>query len=238
MRGKGSSRDALAELLTAAPEERVERVLGTARELLEMEMAYYTELEGDGQTVRAVEGDGGLEAGTTVRLSDSYCQRMLDGRIPHAVGDTRSEPSIAGLPAASDPGLAAYVGVPVVLPDGRVYGTLCCASRRPHPELGDREVRFLRVLARILADDLALTELRTTVAEHEERLRRTHEALALHEEVAEQLAVAKYSLQMGRLEQAARCLDAALHNVQRQSSELLPPELRPGVLRGQAAAGA
>jgi GAF domain-containing protein len=47
--------------------------------------------------------------------------------------------------------IGAYIGVPVQLADGRVHGTLCCASNDPRPALGEAELRFMYVLADIVA---------------------------------------------------------------------------------------
>ncbi len=53
------------------------------------------------------------------------------------------------------PASRAYVGVPVRLPDGTVYGSLCCVSDEPTPALRDRDARLLEVLARIIGDQIA-----------------------------------------------------------------------------------
>ena len=50
--------------------------------------------------------------------------------------------------------VGAYVGVPVEFSDGHLYGSLCCLSHAPHPDVGEREVRFMRVLARVVAGEL------------------------------------------------------------------------------------
>ncbi len=75
--------------------------------------------------------------------------RMLGGEIPNAVPDTRAEPAISELPVTAE--FHAYVGVPVKLSDGSVHGTLCCVSRETRPGLGPDEVRFMQVLADIVA---------------------------------------------------------------------------------------
>ena len=51
-------------------------------------------------------------------------------------------------------GVGAYVGVPVRLVDGTVYGSLCCVSDHPAPALRERDARLLDVLARIIADQI------------------------------------------------------------------------------------
>jgi HD-GYP domain-containing protein (c-di-GMP phosphodiesterase class II) len=48
--------------------------------------------------------------------------------------------------------------VPVRFSDGRVYGSLCCSSRNRFRELTLRDERFVRVLARVIADQLEREE--------------------------------------------------------------------------------
>jgi hypothetical protein len=146
---------ALAGAEAAAPEERV---LIVAREHLEMDLAYFTRFTSADEVVERLHGDGrsfGLRRGSRIRLADTYCQRVVDGRLPNVITDTQHDDWIASLA----PTLGSYVGVPVRLGDGRIHGTLCCASHGPAPWLQDRDAEFMRVLAQILADDLEHGEL-------------------------------------------------------------------------------
>ena len=122
-----------------------------------MDIAYYSEFTLSDQVIRAADGDAesfGIRADATVPMEETYCRRMVAGQVPNLVADTHTNPVLKDLPATSDAGIRAYIGVPVQLPAGAVYGTLCCASHRPSEGLGDSDVRFLRILARLLADEL------------------------------------------------------------------------------------
>ena len=65
------------------------------------------------------------------------------------------------------------MGVPVRFSDGRLYGTLCCASHAATPWLGERDVAFMRVLARMLAHELERREIERAAQRHR------NEAIAL-----------------------------------------------------------
>ena len=67
-------------------------------------------------------------------------------------------PEAAAHPFVAATGIRAYAGVPVRRADGTLFGTLCCLSREPQPELGERDLRYLDVLARMAADRLAAAE--------------------------------------------------------------------------------
>jgi len=86
---------------------------------------------------------------------------MTKGEIPHLVNDAAADDRTADLPLTREAGIGAYVGVPIRLWDGTLYGTLCCLSRSAEPSLNGRDVRFLRVLAEIVADQLDRDQLET-----------------------------------------------------------------------------
>lgn len=135
----------------------VRRILALARSQLGMDVAYVAENTGGEQRFVAIEGDPaqfGVSEGSVLPLADTYCARMLAGRIPHAVPDTGTEPELATLAITTDAGVGAYLGVPLELPDGRPYGTLCCVSRAPSPALGHREVELAEFLAMLIADQI------------------------------------------------------------------------------------
>jgi len=110
----------------------------------------------DGEAVvEASDGDSGsfgVELGMHVPLVETYCQRMLKGRLPSVVRDAMHDPRTADLPITRDAEIGAYVGVPVRLWDGSLYGTLCCLSHDPEPTLNARDIRFMRALAEIVAE--------------------------------------------------------------------------------------
>jgi hypothetical protein len=145
---------ALAEAEAAHPDLRV---LVAAREHLRMDVAYLSQFNGAEHVIQRLHGDGrsfGLEAGQSISLDTSYSQRIIDGRLPYLMPDVRRDERIDG----TTPRLGAYVCVPVTLEDGRLYGTLCCVNDDPAPWLRERDLAYMRVLARMLADDLEKCE--------------------------------------------------------------------------------
>jgi len=142
---------ALRRIEAAQESDVVERALSAARERLQMEAAYVTTIDSEKQTIEAILGEtkAPVAPGTQVPLEETYCMRMLNGEIANIVRDTRAEPALRDLGATRHVG--AYVGVPVRLSDGRVHGTLCCVSKDPVDGLGDDELRFMHVLAGIIA---------------------------------------------------------------------------------------
>ena len=151
----------LARLTLDGSSEAIERILSLARAALDMDVALVGTFDED-FVVEAIAGEHewfGIEAGTRVPQEDTYCRSMLQGELPHLVRDAMHDERTADLPITREAGIGAYVGVPIRLWDGSLYGTLCCLSRSAEPSLNERDVRFLRVLAEIVADQLDREQL-------------------------------------------------------------------------------
>jgi EAL domain-containing protein (putative c-di-GMP-specific phosphodiesterase class I) len=153
----------LARLSVDGSTESIERILSLARAALDMDVAVMAAFDGE-FVVQAVDGEHewfDLDVGLRLPVNQTYCGPMTKGEIPHLVNDAAADDRTADLPLTREAGIGAYVGVPIRLWDGTLYGTLCCLSRSAEPSLNGRDVRFLRVLAEIVADQLDRDQLET-----------------------------------------------------------------------------
>lgn len=140
--------------LECTPE--VTRLLEVALRQLGMQVVFLSSVAGGRRTVRASAGEHpSIRPGWSDPVDDTYCQRILDGHLPEVIPDARAEPRTAGLPATSELAIGCYLGVPVALPDGSLFGTLCALSPWADPDLGPRDVRILRVIAHAVGELLA-----------------------------------------------------------------------------------
>jgi len=134
-------------------------LLAAAREILGMELAYLSELHETELVLREVDGDtaayGGVAPGFRLPKELSWCHAMVAGDASQLVTDADAIPPH---PFVQATGIRAYAGVPVRRPDGSVFGTLCCLSRSPQPQLGERDLRYLDGLARMASGRLAAAE--------------------------------------------------------------------------------
>ena len=134
----------------------IDRALAAAREELGMEAAHVSEFSDGEQVFRRVLGGEsfGLEEGAGLPLDGTFCQRMTREQIASVIPDARANPDLAGLPVTSEANIGAYVGVPLRLPDGTLYGSFCCMSHEADPSLAERDIRFMHVLARMVGHEL------------------------------------------------------------------------------------
>lgn len=140
-----------------AKPEAIEHLLRDVREALQMDVAFVSKFDGDRLVFRAMEGDAdsfGWREGGSFPLDESYCKRVLDGRIPDVVPDAEGEDATRDLRVTSEADIGSYCAVALILSDGRLYGTLCCVSHAPDPWLRERDLGLMERAARRLVEDL------------------------------------------------------------------------------------
>jgi EAL domain-containing protein (putative c-di-GMP-specific phosphodiesterase class I) len=156
--------------------EAVDRVVHAIRDHLNMDVAFVSEFRRSDRIFRHVDARGRtpIRPGDAAPLEQGYCQRVVDGRLPQLIPDTRRVAAAMQLPETAAIPIGAHVSVPIRLADGRVYGTLCCFSFSADPSLGERDLAVIRVFAELLAEqiDRDLQGQRTQV-ERKERISRT-----------------------------------------------------------------
>jgi EAL domain-containing protein (putative c-di-GMP-specific phosphodiesterase class I) len=137
------------------PDAQIADLLRTARRSLRLSVAFLSRLDGTTQHLEVVDAAGPaallFREGATQRQETSFCQAILDGRLPAVIPDVRRFPAAMALPAARLPRIRSYVSVPVTLSDGSLYGTFCAAGLTTDKELTERDRALMEVLARAAA---------------------------------------------------------------------------------------
>jgi EAL domain-containing protein (putative c-di-GMP-specific phosphodiesterase class I) len=148
--------DSLTTLHGGAVGGQLTRVMNLARKHLDMDVVFVAEFAEGRQVYHAVPGASGLFAlpmGNRAPLGDSYGAQTLRASIPNAVPNARLEALVRELPITREFASDSAVGVPVGLPDGTTYGSLCCLSHEPQ-RLDARDLQFMRMLAGLVASEL------------------------------------------------------------------------------------
>jgi GAF domain-containing protein len=144
---------ATADSADASVDAAVPEVLTLLRQKLQMDVVFVSEFTGGKRVFRYVDsGDGApqLPVGYSNPLEESYCQRVVDGRLPELMPDAATHPGTQALPKPPFR-VGAHLSTPIVLDDGRPYGTLCCFSTQPNPQLRQRDLDNLRHCAKLVA---------------------------------------------------------------------------------------
>ena len=137
--------------------KNIEHMLRDVREALDMDVAFVSQFAQDRLVFRTLEGDAesfGWQEGESFPLDESYCKRVLEGRIPDVVPDAKGEHATKNLRVTSEADMGSYCAVALVLSDGRLYGTLCCVSHAPDPWLRERDLGLMERAARQVIEHL------------------------------------------------------------------------------------
>jgi signal transduction histidine kinase len=178
--------------------EIIERVLEAAREELGMEVAFLSEFVEQRMVFRKLVGEAesfGWKEGESIALDDTYCRLLLEGHLPNVIPDAEADGRVKFLKVTGKADIGSYVGVPIRFSDGTLYGTLCILSHTPEPSLLERDGRFIRVLARLVAEQI---ERERHILSRAQERTRAHERRTigreLHDRVAHTMGVVHQSL--------------------------------------------
>lgn len=121
----------------------------------EMDAAVLGEIYDGREVVRFVAGDGsfGLAPGASMPIEETYCHRVLTGRLSNVVPDAHADDQLRDLQITRAARIGAYIGVPLTTLDARLY-VLCCLAHEQRPQLGERDLLFLRGLGEAIVAEL------------------------------------------------------------------------------------
>lgn len=130
-------------------------LLAQIRQCLAIDVVFVSRFVDKERVFEVVSAEG--EAASTIvpgksdPLLDTYCQRIVDGRLPAVIADTSTLEEAAGLEITKSLTIRAYLSAPVVLPNGHVFGTVCCISHQVRPDLRERDAQALAAVAQAVA---------------------------------------------------------------------------------------
>jgi GAF domain-containing protein len=130
--------------------------LELARTETSMDVAVLGEIRDGREVVRHLAGDAqsfGLKLGASMPIEDTYCQRLLEGRLSNVVTDARTDELVRDLDITRAANVGAYIGVPLTTLNARLY-VLCCLAHEQQPSLSERDVVFLRGLGETITVEL------------------------------------------------------------------------------------
>ncbi|MGE2832672.1 EAL domain-containing protein [Mycobacterium sp. SMC-4] len=135
------------------PVDVVRTLLGVLRQRLGLDTAWLSSFRDGMQVIEVLEGDSdalGLSLGKRSQLSETYCVRVIDGRLPAVIPSTSTNQIAASLPITDESGIGAYVGVPVCGRDGAMFGMVCVVSQNPQPHLAEDDRRLATQVADLI----------------------------------------------------------------------------------------
>jgi EAL domain-containing protein (putative c-di-GMP-specific phosphodiesterase class I) len=146
-------------------EQQVARLLSTARQKLDLSVAFLSRIDATSRTLQVVDSAlPEISAGYSGPRDSGFCLAVVEGRLPQVMPDARNVPEAVRLLPAGLPPIRSHISVPVVLSDGAVYGTFCAFGLASDPEVSARDLGLMEVLA-----DAAATVIEPQVRREERR---------------------------------------------------------------------
>lgn len=138
----------------------LQNALHSIRTHLGMDVAFISEFKSGRRIFRYVdsaEPNPPLTVGGSDPLEDSFCQRVVDGRLPELMPDAFHNPHAMSLPVTQALPVRAHLSVPIRLKSGVVYGTYCCFSSKADQSMNERDLDMMRIFAQLIARQLERT---------------------------------------------------------------------------------
>ena len=137
--------------------DSISRILAAIRTHLGMDVAFISQFADGRRFFRHIESGAcaaPMSAGDSNPLEDSYCQRVVDGRLPELIQDASLIPEALKLPVTRALPVGAHMSVPIRFRDGTLYGTFCCFSFKPELSMNKRDLNTMRAFADLAAHQI------------------------------------------------------------------------------------
>jgi diguanylate cyclase (GGDEF)-like protein len=146
------------DVLDTAPEEQFEKIVGLVRTVLDVPIATVTLVDAHRQWFKAQHGMPVSESSR----STSFCTHTVAARAPLMIADATLDPRVSDSPlVVGEPFIRAYLGVPLMTPDGHAVGALCVIDTVPR-FFTSAQVAVLAGFARLVVDELELRQIAVT----------------------------------------------------------------------------
>lgn len=93
----------------------------------------------------------GLVPGSELKIETTICHEIRQHRQAVVIDDVSKDPQYAGHHTPAIYGLQSYISMPIILPDGSFFGTLCAIDAKPHRLDTPETVGMFKLFADLIA---------------------------------------------------------------------------------------
>ncbi|MFB6235247.1 MAG: PAS domain S-box protein [Halopenitus sp.] len=139
-------------------DDQLDELLEIVRDVVGTEYGTLSHVHDDGEyefEAVAASPDADIEAGDSVQLEDTNCERVVATEETLALRNVEEDaPELADRAGNADWGISCYLGAPAIV-DGEVYGTFCFYDMESRAEeFSDWEVTFVELLSNWVSYEL------------------------------------------------------------------------------------
>lgn len=134
---------------------RLNRLVRLMRKHLDMDVAFISEFTESERLLKIVDTkhiNPIVEAGASDPLNESYCKRITDNELDNIINDTKSNQITRDMPVTKKLNIGSYLGVPITLSSGDIYGTFCCYKEQKDETLNKRDLSFLQLVSDLASE--------------------------------------------------------------------------------------
>ncbi len=143
-------------LLDSPPEEPFDRLARLAARVVNAPVALVSAVDRDRQFFKSCLGlPEPWASQRETPLSHSFCQHVVAAKEPVIVSDARRDQRMLDNLAIRDLGVIAYLGVPLITPDGYAVGTLCVIDHEPRIWTNE-EISLVKDIASAVVTEITL----------------------------------------------------------------------------------
>ena len=133
-------------LLDSPPEDAFDRLTKLACKVLHVPISLISLVDKERQFFKSVMGPHPWATLRETPLSHSFCQHLVPTSKPLVIADARLHALLHDNLAIAELGVVAYLGIPLISPDGQTLGSLCVIDTQAR-EWTEEEIDTLRELA-------------------------------------------------------------------------------------------
>ena len=113
----------------ASIETKLLKLLKLVRKHLDMDVAFISEFTDTGRVFKVVDNqttNNCVSIGNSDPIEQTYCKKISDNELDEIIPDTNEHTITKQMPVTKKLSIGSYIGVPILLSTGKVYGTFCC----------------------------------------------------------------------------------------------------------------
>lgn len=133
-------------------EAKLANLLALVRKHLDMDVAFISEFINDERVFKVVDNPSEnqiVKVGNSDPIKETYCQKITDEKLNPIITNTEANSITKAMPVTKKLGIGSYIGVPINLSNGKLYGTFCCYKSHHDESLNERDLSFLNLISEI-----------------------------------------------------------------------------------------
>jgi EAL domain-containing protein (putative c-di-GMP-specific phosphodiesterase class I) len=136
-------------------DNKLNKLLSIVRKHLDMEVAFIAKFVNKSRVFAVVSAKSNtlpINVNDSDPIEETYCAKIVDKVIPNIIPNTNNNVVTSKLPITDKLSIGSYIGVPIKLSSGKIYGTFCCYKLSPDDTLNQRDLSFLSAVADIATE--------------------------------------------------------------------------------------